>query len=171
MSAIPRRLRNWPRCLRSSLLYAWACFWGRHPLLRLLQPSHGYSLARLLSEIGITAVALGPTVGGRLEQMFEGVDVEEGTADDFELLVVLVQTLGCVVTVDSLIAHIAGAASVQCHLLLDLHREALWGAAGDSTPWYPDVRIYREHRESGWELVLEQLGRALGKANHVEEPD
>jgi hypothetical protein len=91
---------------------------------------------------------------GQLESVFEGVVLEDADNANNTQLAALVQALDCVVTVDSLLVHIAGALGQSCHLLLAVQHDAMWGAAGDLTPWYPQTLLYRESRVTGWDEAV-----------------
>lgn len=119
-------------------------------------------LAQVFRELGATVVLLAPL--GHLESVFEGVPLEFAENANTAQLAALVQALDCVITVESLLAHIAGALGAPCHLLLALHHDAMWGSAGDFTAWYPQTQLYRESRSEGWDSALKALEARLCKA-------
>jgi ADP-heptose:LPS heptosyltransferase len=47
------------------------------------------------------------------------------------------------VTVDTAVAHLAGAMGVPCILIAPLNGEWRWGTEGDKTPWYESVTVVR----------------------------
>jgi hypothetical protein len=57
--------------------------------------------------------------------------------------------LDCVVTVDTSVAHLSGILGVPTFLLLHLAGDFRWGTRV-VTPWYPSMRILRQHRRSDW---------------------
>lgn len=62
--------------------------------------------------------------------------------------------LDLVVTVDTMVAHLAGAIGVPVWLLLDTAPDWRWlaGAGGDdrASPWYASIRKYRQHEAGNW---------------------
>ncbi len=75
----------------------------------------------------------------------------------------LVASLDCVVTVDTMVAHLAGALGRPVHLLLRADADWRWGR-GHRTAWYARTHLHRQHRPGDWSAALESLGRALTAA-------
>lgn len=69
---------------------------------------------------------------------------------------------GCdlVLTVDTAIAHLAGAMGKPVWLLLGDWSDWKWGVDSDTTDWYPSMRIFRGNGY-GWEHTLKQVQLAL----------
>jgi hypothetical protein len=72
----------------------------------------------------------------------------------------LVASLARVVTVDTMIAHLAGALGRPVHLLLKADADWRWGLGG-RTAWYPATRIYRQAVPGDWSEPLARLADAL----------
>jgi len=66
-----------------------------------------------------------------------------------------------VVTIDSLIAHLAAAAGTDTRILLDAGADARWGIGRDRTPWYPSARLYWQDLEGGWDRAIKRLRRSV----------
>ena len=75
----------------------------------------------------------------------------------------LVAALGCIVTVDTMVAHLAGALGRPVHLLLKADADWRWGD-GSRTPWYSGMTLYRQAAPGDWSAPLAQLRRALRAA-------
>jgi tetratricopeptide (TPR) repeat protein len=71
------------------------------------------------------------------------------------------RNLHLVVTVDTAVAHLAGGMGVPVWVPLQLSPDWRWGLAGDRTPWYPSMRLYRQNRFDQWRPVFEALAEAL----------
>ena len=76
--------------------------------------------------------------------------------------------LDLVVTVDTMVAHLAGAIGVPVWLLLDTAPDWRWLApsatggatadgTGDGSPWYRAVRKYRQHQPGDWHAPLQAV--------------
>ncbi len=76
----------------------------------------------------------------------------------------LLAALDCVVTVDTMVAHLAGALGRPVHLLLKADADWRWGE-GDRTPWYSKTMIYRQAAPGDWSSPLAQLGQGLKAAD------
>ena len=82
---------------------------------------------------------------------------------DFAESAALVAELDLVIAVDTSIAHLAGAVGKPVWLLLPLVPDWRWGFVGESTPWYPSMRLFRQTVRGDWpgviRRVLEELSR------------
>jgi hypothetical protein len=80
---------------------------------------------------------------------------------DFAETAALAACMDAVVSVDTSVAHLAGALGIPLHVLLAYDPDWRWLLGRDDTPWYPTARLYRQGRPGDWEEPLRQLGRAL----------
>ena len=55
-----------------------------------------------------------------------------------------------VISVDTGVAHLSGALGTPTTLLLAYRPDWRWGADGETTGWYPSVRLLRQNRSHGW---------------------
>jgi len=69
--------------------------------------------------------------------------------------------LDLVITVDTSHAHLAGSLGVPCWVLLNHTPDWRWGLQGDTTPWYPSLRLFRQSRAGSWEEPLQAVAQAL----------
>jgi hypothetical protein len=65
--------------------------------------------------------------------------------------------LDLLITVDTSVAHAAGALGVPTWLLVAMPPDYRWRDEGDSTCWYPCFRIYRQGSDRKWEPVIARL--------------
>jgi Glycosyltransferase family 9 (heptosyltransferase) len=75
---------------------------------------------------------------------------------------VLLDGLDAVVSVDTGIAHLAGAMGIPTYVLLPFSPDWRWGLGTDSSPWYPSVRLIRQRAPRAWGSVVDDLARSLG---------
>lgn len=61
------------------------------------------------------------------------------------------------ITVDTAVAHLAGAMGVPTLLLLSFQPDFRWLLGRDDSPWYPSVRLYRQPAYGDWESVIRQV--------------
>lgn len=81
--------------------------------------------------------------------------------NDFTDTAFYIDKMDLIITVDTSVAHLAGAMGKPTWLLIDKHNDWRWGFAGDKTPWYPSVRIFRQEVLFEWQSVLEQVAKEL----------
>jgi len=85
-----------------------------------------------------------------------------GAITDFHDTAALMAELDLIISVDTAVAHLAGASGRPVWLLLPFAPDWRWGVAGDSTPWYPSMHLFRQSApEHSWNGVVEQLVCAL----------
>lgn len=72
----------------------------------------------------------------------------------------VVENLDLVVSVDTSIVHLAGGLGKPVWMISRRDACWRWGASGETSPWYPTLRIFRA-QERSFVPVLEQVGAAL----------
>lgn len=81
---------------------------------------------------------------------------------DFGETAALMASLDLVISVDSSPAHLAGALGRPCWVALPFCCDWRWGTGGDTTPWYPGLRLFRQPTAGDWRPLLDALAAALG---------
>lgn len=76
---------------------------------------------------------------------------------DFAATAGLVSQLDLVITVDTAVAHLAGALGKPVWLLLPFAADYRWLQARDDSPWYPTMRLFRQPSPGDWGAVLERV--------------
>jgi hypothetical protein len=107
--------------------------------------------------------------GGGSEQIAERPWREEITAfgDDLDRdgafldTAAIMAALDLVVTSDTAIAHLAGALGVPVSVALCHRPDWRWGVAGDRSPWYPAMRLFRQESPGDWAGVFARIAAAL----------
>jgi tetratricopeptide (TPR) repeat protein len=79
------------------------------------------------------------------------------TESDFAVTAGLVQQLDLVVTVDSSVAHLAGALGRPVWILLPYAPDWRWLLKTDRSPWYPSARLFRQPRTGDWLAVVDDV--------------
>jgi len=62
-----------------------------------------------------------------------------------------------VITVDTSVAHLAGALGIPTLLLLSFQPDFRWMLDRDDSPWYPTMRLYRQPAYGDWGAVIRQV--------------
>lgn len=69
--------------------------------------------------------------------------------------------LDLVITVDTSIAHLAGALGKPVWVLLTFQPDWRWMLHREDTPWYPTMRLFRQSKPNDWQGVLDRVVQAL----------
>jgi len=77
------------------------------------------------------------------------------------------RTLDLVITVDTMVAHLAGALGVPVWVMLHAAADWRWLLDRNDSPWYPTMRLFRQTAHDDWGRVVEQVG-AGSTARQIE---
>ncbi len=81
--------------------------------------------------------------------------------DDILHTAALIAATGVVVTVDTMLAHLAGALARPVCLLLKHQSDWRWMDQRADLPWYPSMRLFRQAAPGRWDEPLAALARHL----------
>lgn len=122
-------------------------------------------LAKLLSLLqgGDVWVSLQKEVREADRAALEASGLLDFSADlaDFADTAALISALDLVITVDTSVAHLAGALGKPTWLMLPFAPDFRWLLEREDSPWYPKMRLFRQQRAGDWEGVIERIGAAL----------
>jgi hypothetical protein len=68
-----------------------------------------------------------------------------------------VMTLDLVITVDTMMAHLAGALGRPVWALLPAECDWRWMEGRNDSPWYPSMRLFRQRQAGDWQDVLDDI--------------
>jgi hypothetical protein len=74
---------------------------------------------------------------------------------------IAMQEMDLVITVCTSIAHIAGVLQIPCWTLLCADPYWIWGLEGETTPWYPKTRLFRQKTLGDWTPVMVEVRKNL----------
>lgn len=81
---------------------------------------------------------------------------------DFADTAALISELDLVISVDTAIAHLAGALGKPCFLMLPYYRQDWrWLKDRTDTPWYPTLQIFRQAQDGDWLSLIAAIASAL----------
>jgi tetratricopeptide (TPR) repeat protein len=80
---------------------------------------------------------------------------------EFDGTAALVSQLDLVITVDTSIAHLAGALAKPTWALLPFAPDWRWQTRRTDSPWYPTARLFRQPRPGDWHAVVRDVLAAL----------
>jgi len=128
-------------------------------------------------ERSIPAVALAPLLVVADTQFFAVQKHEGGPADapagvipldgllhDFAETAAAVANLDLVITVDTSVAHLAGAMGVPVWVMLPFSPDWRWLLGRSDSPWYPTMTLFRQGRAGDWDGVVAEVARRLSES-------
>ena len=96
--------------------------------------------------------ALGEAIGSSLQ--FQN---PSDCSMDLCLTASLINSLDVIVSVDTMVAHLAGALGKKVYLLLHTESDWRWLQGREDSPWYPTMSLLRQTRAGDWKPVVSQL--------------
>ncbi|MEG4317755.1 MULTISPECIES: tetratricopeptide repeat protein [unclassified Microcoleus] len=78
--------------------------------------------------------------------------------------------LDLVITVDTAVAHLAGALGKPVWILLAFSPDWRWLLEREDSPWYPSARLFRQHERGDWDGVFQRVAEALGAVSAAFVP-
>lgn len=82
-----------------------------------------------------------------------------GALNDFSDTAALISKLDLVISVDTSVAHLAGALGKPVWTLLRFAPDWRWLLGRDDSVWYPTMRLYRQHAPGDWSQAIARLAR------------
>jgi tetratricopeptide (TPR) repeat protein len=80
---------------------------------------------------------------------------------DFSDTAAFLANLDLIITIDSAVAHLAGALGKPVGILLPFAPDWRWMAGRADSPWYPTMRLFRQQRPGGWSGPIEMVRKEL----------
>ena len=120
-------------------------------------------LARLVTDAPAASFSLQVPASGELSAAFPPGSVADlaPALGDFADTAAVVANLDLVISVDTALAHLAGALARPVWLLLPYVPEWRWLLDRDDSPWYPTMRLFRQRRPGDWGGLVEHLTGVL----------
>ncbi|MEA3225575.1 MAG: hypothetical protein U9Q07_06455, partial [Planctomycetota bacterium] len=81
--------------------------------------------------------------------------------DDFTDTTAAIENLDLVISIDTSVAHLAGAMGKPVWLLLKSDADWRWLLDREDNPWYPTMRLFRQGRPGDWNEVISRVADEL----------
>ena len=92
---------------------------------------------------------------------FAGMTDVSEQLTDFDETAALIANLDLVITVDTAVAHLAGAMGRPCWIMLPTSADWRWMIGRSDSPWYPSMRLFRQPWGGEWSVVITDVAQAL----------
>jgi ADP-heptose:LPS heptosyltransferase len=83
---------------------------------------------------------------------------------DFAETAAAVAHLDLLITVDTAVAHVAGALARPAWVMLRARLDWRWLPEREDSPWYPTLRLFRQRERGDWGEVVARVRAALERA-------
>ena len=137
------------------------------PILESFDRRRSLALREFLSLWEVPSVAFVSLQKGTAAQEVRALTPDYPLVDltddlqDFADTAALVENLDLVISVDTSVAHLAGAMGKPVWILCRLGGDWRWLLDRTDSPWYPSARLFRQYRYMEWEPVVRDLRAAL----------
>ncbi len=81
--------------------------------------------------------------------------------EDFADTAATIQELDLVISIDTAVAHLAGALGKPVWTLLPFAPDWRWMLEREDTPWYPTMRLFRQLAPGDWASVIKRVAGEL----------
>jgi ADP-heptose:LPS heptosyltransferase len=83
--------------------------------------------------------------------------------EDFTDTAAVIENLDLVISIDTSVAHLAGAMGKPVWVMLPYAADWRWFLNRDDSPWYPTMRLFRQEKQGDWKTVLQRITKELHK--------
>jgi len=80
---------------------------------------------------------------------------------DFSDTAAVIANMDLVISVDTAVAHLAGAMAKPVWILIPFVADWRWLLDRDDSPWYPTVRLFRQQTSNDWDHVFQRIANEL----------
>jgi hypothetical protein len=117
--------------------------------------------AQLLTRLRGEGIRLFSLQRGPARQAVAEIGVEDISAPDIVALGHRMSELDLILSVDTMVVHLAGALGYEPWVMLHADCDWRWPARGAGSIWYPRARLFHQRAAGGWEAVIEDVRVAL----------
>lgn len=139
----PARIRNIPLHMLEPLLQLPIEF---HSLHKSIRPEDAAALSR-----------------------FSQIQQHHDELEDFSDTAALLGEMDLVISIDTSVAHLAGALGQPVWVMLPYSSDYRWTLDGTTTPWYPTATLFRQSAQGGWPEVISTIKGKLQQANFTPQ--
>jgi tetratricopeptide (TPR) repeat protein len=130
----------------------------------MTDPNRTIGLRRLVPilQTGITFVSLQKDLQTEDRKLIADHGIVHHELDaDFADTAAAISLMDLVISIDTAVAHLAGAMGKPLWILLPFVCDWRWGMGGEVTPWYPTARLFRQPSIGDWGSVVSDVKQTL----------
>jgi ADP-heptose:LPS heptosyltransferase len=86
-----------------------------------------------------------------------------GEINDFLDTAAFIENLDLIISIDTAVAHLAGALGRPTWTLIPYVPDWRWLLEREDSPWYPTMKLFRQPWQGGWETVIQCIAMELEK--------
>lgn len=169
LQALPQDIEDWSHRLRSidgGKRYRVGVVWAgniKNPMDRFRSiPFAQFNQLFTIKEVSWISLQVGSRAGDREHMIGELLDVSPHLID-FCQTAGVIENLDLVITMDTSVAHLAGAMGKKTWILLDSNCDWRWHIKRTDSSWYPSVQLFRQQKIGDWPELLARVATALRK--------
>jgi hypothetical protein len=129
----------------------------------LVGKAGGWDSQRSIPSSALNALLTLPNIQFCSLQLANSSDlrIESRAATSIEALARYMERLDVVITVDTMVAHLAGGLGLRAWTMLRAECDWRWGESGEHCVWYPTMRLFRQAAPGDWSVPLRAVRSAL----------
>jgi tetratricopeptide (TPR) repeat protein len=164
LKAEPSKVRQWRSRIAGAELRVGLVWAGTATDPRRASPLAWFAPLSSIEGIRIFGLQKGPaadlleTEGPPKGMLIDNIGRE---FEDFRDTAAAIENLDVLVTIDTSVAHLAGALGKPVYLLLPDVPDWRWMLTRDDSPWYPTMRLFRQETAGDWGPPLTRIARRL----------
>ena len=89
------------------------------------------------------------------------VTTHEAMLRDFADTAALIEAMDLVISIDTAVAHLAGALAKPVWIMLAFNPDWRWLLGREDSPWYPTARLFRQSKPGDWDGVVRDVAASL----------
>jgi SAM-dependent methyltransferase len=168
LAADPQRVETWRECLGEGGFKVGIVWQGNNDTFRKRARTAPLSAFAPLAEIeGVRLIGLQKPGDGGADPTASNIKVEtfgpdfDAGPDAFIDTAAVIANLDLIITIDTSVAHLAGAMGRPVWIALPRVPDWRFGIEGSDCPWYPTARLFRQRVAGDWSDVFAEIAEQL----------